>query len=291
MKYEGPIYRPPSEAHSLLIQATIGCPHNKCTFCMVYKKGPPYKVRPVPEIQADLEEARRLYGSGIRSVFFPAGNTIAMPTPELAEVCRSSRTLFPECERITVYGSSKYLDEKGFPDLRVLAASGLSRIHVGLESGDDVVLEKTKKGADAGTQVRACRAAIKAGLEVSVYVVLGLGGKERTWPHARATAEVLNLIRPQFVRLRTFVPKVNTLMLHQVRTGVFEMLSPHEVLGETRKIIEALDFPAEIVSDHYTNYLDVTGRLPQDRDRLLAVIRDGLKQPESDFRPFFIGSQ
>lgn len=291
MKYEGPIYRPPSEARSLLIQATIGCPHNKCTYCMVYKKGPPYKVRPVPEIQADLEEARRLYGSGVRCIFFPAGNTIAMPTPELAEICRSARTLFPECERITVYGSAKYLDEKGRPGLEVIAGAGLSRIHVGLESGDDVVLERTKKGADAKTQVRACRAAIKAGLEVSLYIVLGLGGKERTGPHARATAEVLNRIRPQFVRLRTFVPKVNTLMLHQVRTGLFEMLSPHEVLRETMKIIKALDFPTEIVSDHYTNYLDVTGCLPQDRDRLLAVIRDGLKRPESDFRPFFVGSQ
>ncbi len=292
MNYEGPIYRPPSEADSLLIQATVGCPHNKCTFCMVYKKGPAYRVRPVAEIKADLDEARRLYRPGlIRSIFFPAGNTIAMDTGSLAEICRYGREVFPEAERMTVYASSQYIDQKGAEGLRILAEAGLSRLHVGLESGDDEVLRATRKGCDAATQVRACRAAMEAGLEVSVYVVLGLGGKERTRQHAAATTEALNRIRPDFVRLRTFVPKINTLMLHQVRRGSFLMLSPHEVLRETETIVSGLNFAADLTSDHYTNYIDVTGRLPEDRERLLAVIERGLARPESEYRPFFVGKQ
>jgi len=291
LRYEGPIYRPPSEAGSLLIQATVGCPHNKCAFCMVYKKGPPFKIRPVPEVKADLDQARLIYGPEVKSVFYPAGNTIAMSADQLAEICRHARRLFPTLERQTVYGSAKYLVRKNPAELVALVESGLTRIHLGLESGDDVILAVTKKGADAATQVRACRAAIEAGLEVSVYVVLGLGGRDRTREHAQDTAEVLNRIRPHFVRLRTFVPKTNTLMLHQVRRGLFRMLSPHGVLQEIITIIKSLDFPTQIVSDHYTNYLDVTGRLPQDRPRLLALVADGLRRPETDFRPFFIGTE
>ena len=113
MRYEGPIYRPPSEADSLLIQATIGCPHNKCTFCMVYKKGPRFRVRPVPDILEDLDEAKKRYGSEIRTLFLPAGNTIAMPTRDLTRVCTHARSLFPSLERITVYGSSRYIALKG----------------------------------------------------------------------------------------------------------------------------------------------------------------------------------
>ena len=109
MHYTGPIYRPPSEADSLLVQVTIGCPHNKCTFRMVYKKGPSYSVRPVAEIKADLETAHRLRGGRVRTVFFPAGNTIAMPTARLAEVCRYAQYLFPQLECITVYGFSQYI--------------------------------------------------------------------------------------------------------------------------------------------------------------------------------------
>jgi len=291
MHYEGPIYRPPSEAHSLLIQATIGCPHNKCTFCMVYKQGPAYKIRPVADIKADIDEAREQLGPHVPTIFFPAGNTIAMPTPDLAEICRYARTRFTGCRRITVYGSSQFLAAKGRQELDILYQAGLSRIHVGLESGDDIILHRTKKGADAATHIRGCRAAIEAGLELSAYVVLGLGGQDRTAPHTRRTTELLNRIQPHFVRLRTFVPKIHTLMLYQVRKGRFDMLTPHQVLEEIKGLISGIDFPTEVASDHYTNYLDVSGRLPQERPRLLDVIEQGLQRPETDFRPFFVGRQ
>jgi len=291
VRYEGPIYRPPSEADSLLIQATVGCPHNKCTFCMVYKNGVKYKVRPIEEIKADLEEARQVYGDRVETLFFPAGNTIAMPTAALTELCRHSYSIFPRLRRITVYGSSQFIYRKGIDQLRSLAEAGLKRIHVGLESGDDVILERIKKGSTAQQQIAAGQMLRAAGIEVSEYVMLGIGGKERTEAHARQTAAAINQIQPDFLRLRTFVPKINTPLLEDVLAGAFQMLGPHEVLLETMALIEGISVPTHVVSDHYTNYVNLTGRLPEDKDRLLATLRKALKLEESDFRPFFIGTQ
>jgi radical SAM superfamily enzyme YgiQ (UPF0313 family) len=291
MRYEGPIYRPPSEAESLLIQATVGCPHNKCTFCMVYKKGPTYRVRPVKEIFEDIEEARISYGKNVRSLFFPAGNTIAMPTGDLSAICRFAMEKFPDLQRITVYGSSQFVAKKGMEGLKSLREAGLTRIHVGLESGDDETLERVKKGTTASEQVDAGRMARKAGIELSEYVILGLGGAERTQAHALATADAINAIEPDFLRLRTLVPKINTLLLHEVEKGRFQLLSPHQVLSEARLLLENILCQTVLASDHYTNYLNLSGRLPQDKGRLLSEIDSALCREESSFRPFFVGTQ
>jgi radical SAM superfamily enzyme YgiQ (UPF0313 family) len=291
MRYEGPIYRPPSEADSLLIQATVGCPHNKCAFCTVYKKGPPFRVRPVKDIEEDLDEAGRLCGPLIKTLFFPAGNTIFMPTDQLAEICAYGEKIFPELERITVYGSSQYIHQKGLNDLKTLRKSGLSRIHVGLESGDDEVLRLIKKGTDAATQVQAGKWVREAGIELSEYVILGIGGRERSHEHAVETAKVLNRIEPDFIRFRTFLPKANTLMLHQIRKGRFQVLSPHEVLKETRTILERLEANTEIRSDHYTNYADIHGTMPRDREKMIRMVDRYLQREESSFRPVYVGTQ
>jgi radical SAM superfamily enzyme YgiQ (UPF0313 family) len=291
VRYEGPIYRPPSEADSLLIQATVGCPHNRCTFCLVYKDGVKFKVRPTEEIKADLVSARRLYGETVRTIFLPAGNTIAMPTQALAEVCRFSRTLFPLLERLTVYGSAQYIYRKGPEKLQTLAAAGLRRIHLGLESGHDDILARVQKGADAHVQVAAGRLVRDAGLELNAYVILGLGGRPLTREHARDTARALNEMAPDVVRLRTFVPKINTPLLEDVKAGRFQMLSPHEVLAETLALLEAIQVPTRVVSDHYTNYLNVAGSLPGDKAAMLRELEQALKRAESSFRPFFIGTQ
>ncbi|MDI6796442.1 MAG: radical SAM protein [Desulfatibacillaceae bacterium] len=291
MRYEGPIYRPPSEADSLLVQATVGCPHNRCTFCMVYKDGPRYKVRPVDEIIEDLCEAASIYGEKVSTLFFPAGNTIAMKTADLAQICKKAGELFPNLARITVYGSIQYIFQKGPAKLKTLREAGLCRIHAGLESGDDAILRQVKKGFDSKTAITAGQWAIEAGIELSLYVVLGLGGREQTRQHGQHTADVLNHINPHFIRLRTFVPKINTPMLQDVKAGRFLMLSPHEVLEETRLMIENLDVTSQITSDHYTNYINLEGRLPPDKASLLADIEKALQRPQSDFRPFFIGDQ
>ena len=291
MRYEGPIYRPPSEADSLLIQATVGCPHNKCTFCMVYKKGPLYRVRPVKEICEDIDEALELYGDTVKSLFFPAGNTIAMPTAQLAAICRYSSKKFRNLQRITVYGSSRYIAQKGLAELITLRKAGLSRIHVGLESGDDQVLKRVKKGTNAAEQIKAGRLVKEAGIELSEYVILGLGGAGSSQSHAVKTAEALNAIEPDFVRLRTLVPKINTLLLHEIKKGRFQLLSAHQVLRQTQLLLENLQCQTNLASDHYTNYLDLCGKLPEDKHRLFGEIDRALERAPSSFRPFFIGNQ
>jgi radical SAM superfamily enzyme YgiQ (UPF0313 family) len=284
MRYDGPIYRPPSEADSLLVQATVGCPHNLCTFCMVYKSGIKFRVRPVAAIKADLDEAAADYGSRVRTLFFPAGNTITMPTASLAEICRYSYTRFPHLHRITVYGSSHYIHRKGAEQLKTLAQAGLGRIHVGVESGDDAILMRIRKGA-AGQLARA------AGIEINAYIILGIGGQEHTESHAQQTARVINEMQPDVVRLRTFVPKVNTPLLEDVQAGRFQMLGPHQVLEETMVLISQIITPTFVTSDHYTNYLEVAGRLPEERDTMLEKLRQALRREEATFRPFFIGTQ
>ena len=291
MRYEGPIYRPPSEAESLLIQATVGCPHNRCTFCMTYKNGPGFKIRDVVDIQTDIAEAHRIYGEQVRKLFFPAGNTIAMKTEDLCEICRYAKKLFPGLERITVYGSSQFIHHKGPEALKQLSAAGLSRIHVGLESGDDTVLKRIKKGTNRQQQIEAGKWVKEAGIELSEYVILGIAGRERSENHSRETASALNAIDPDFIRLRTFVPKVNTPLLKDVQEGKFQMLGPREVLRETELIVRNLNVSSCLTSDHYTNYINVEGKLPETQNAILDQIRAAMTREENTFRPFFIGTE
>ena len=291
MNYEGPIYRPPSEADSLLIQATVGCPHNRCTFCMIYKKGPRYRERAVAQVRQDLVKARRQFGPRVRTLFLPAGNTLAMQTPSLSAVCEAAHELFPHLERITVYGSTAAIRRKGAAALKRLAQAGLSRIHLGIESGDDAVLRRIKKGATADHHIEAGRLVRQAGIELSVYIILGIAGLSRSHRHAEASARVINAISPDFVRLRTFVPKVGTPLLKDVQAGRFSMLDAHQVLHETACLVEAIDVPTHLTSDHYTNYINIEGRLPDSKAAMLRAIHAAGQRDLSSFRPFFIGTQ
>jgi radical SAM superfamily enzyme YgiQ (UPF0313 family) len=258
---------------------------------MVYKNGPSFRIRPVSDIIADLSEARKVHGPHIQTLFFPAGNTIAMPTADLAAICRYARQAFPSLERITVYGSSQYIHQKGPKDLKRLADAGLSRIHVGLESGDDMTLQHIRKGTNCHQQIEAGCWVLEAGLEISLYVILGIGGKARTLEHAHQTAKALNHIGPTYTRLRTFVPKINTALLEEVQQGTFQMLSPHEVLAETACLIDHISVATYLASDHYTNYLNLEGPLPDNKHRFMAKLKKAGQQNESSFRPFFIGTQ
>ena len=291
MRYEGPIYRPPSEADSLLIQATVGCPHNKCTFCMVYKKGPKFKVRPPEDIIEDMHAARKQVGSSVRTMFLPAGNSIAVPSEDLARICRAAREIFPLLERITVYGSAKYILDKGENTMRYLAQAGLSRVHMGLESGSDEVLRRIKKGADREEQIRAGQMLSRAGIQNSTYVMLGIGGKELTVEHAQETASAVNAISPDFVRVRTFLPKVQTPLLGQIEKGEFLMVTPHEALQELRCLIADTTCQTRLTSDHYTNYIQAQGVLPKDREWLLDLVDKALSWDENSFRPVYVGTQ
>ncbi len=197
MRYEGVVYRPPSEAQSLIIQATIGCPHNKCKFCKMYR-GVNFRIRSVEDIKEDLLMAKDHYGEWIKSVFFADGNTILMKTEELIEILNYTRELFPKLERITMYGSAQYVVLKTQEELNRIKEAGLSRIHTGMESGDDDVLSLINKGTDSKKLIQAGKMIKKAGIELSEYIIVGVGGKKFTKQHALNSAKVLNEINPGF---------------------------------------------------------------------------------------------
>ncbi|NPV92957.1 MAG: radical SAM protein [Firmicutes bacterium] len=283
MRYEGTVYRPPSEANSLLIQATIGCPHNKCTFCGMYKKKK-FRVRPVEEIKEDLLSARDHYGPGVQTLFFPDGNTIVMKTDDLVEVIEYARSLFPYLERITVYGSARFLVRKPLADLRRLKEAGLSRIHSGMESGDDVTLQKIQKGATSEEIITAGLRVKEAGIEISEYLLIGIGGVERSREHALGSARVLSAIDPEYIRMRTYTPVPKTPLGQEYLSGEFQLPSPHGALREIRLLIENLEGTGWLLSDHISNYANINGRLSRDREAMLALIDKALSIDESRFQ-------
>lgn len=285
MRYEGTVYRPPSEANSLLIQATVGCPHNKCSFCSMYK-GRKFKVRSVEDIKEDLLAARNYYGSYIESLFFPDGNTIIMKTDQLVEIFSYAKELFPPLKRITVYGSARFVNKKKLEDLQRLKEAGLTRIHTGMESGDDVTLERIHKGTTAAEIIEAGLKLKKVGIDTSEYYLVGIGGKERWREHALESARVLSEFSPDFIRLRTFVPVPHTPLYEEYQQGSFQLLSPHEALKEVGLLIANLHCEGStVLSDHVSNYWNINGRLPDDKEGMLAEINRALTVPENKFRP------
>lgn len=287
MRYEEPIYRPPSEADSLLIQASIGCPHNKCTFCGMYKEKK-FRIRPASEIKEDILLAKKCYGNTVESIFFPDGNTIIMKVAQLEEIFKFSHQTFPNLKRITLYASAKFLKFKSLEDLKRLKTAGLNRLHKGLESGNDEVLKHIQKGADAKLMKETGKRVKDAGIELSEYVLIGIGGKKLWQEHARDTANVLNAINPDFIRLRTWVPVPVAPLYKDYRSGEFQLLSPYEALKETHLLLENLEVTSLFLSDHISNFVNISGHLPRDKENMLAKINSALQCDENSFRPAII---
>jgi radical SAM superfamily enzyme YgiQ (UPF0313 family) len=284
MRYEGTVYRPPSEASSLIIQATLACPHNKCAFCGMYR-GRKFHARPVDEIVEDLDSAVRAYGPyGVQTIFLADGNTAVLPTEKLVAIGGAAKERFPNLQRITMYGSAKFLVKKSLDQWRAVAAAGITRIHSGLESGDAVTLRAINKGVTPEEAVEAYRHVMRAGIELSVYLMVGVAGIERSREHALGSAGVLSQAPPTFVRLRTFIPHPGTLWHDHWRAGGLTLLSAYEALHETRLLVEHLAGPTTLLSDHMSNFLDLRGRLPDDKPVLLAEIDAALQWPLKAFR-------
>ncbi len=280
MRYEEPVFRPPCESGSLIIQATIGCPHNQCMFCGMYK-GKKYRVRPLSDVAEDLEMARRVW-SDPYSVFLADGNTIAMRTDDLVQVLDYVREAFPNVGRISCYGGARFIKGRKVEDLKRLKEHGLKIVYMGLESGDDVILERVRKGADSDDYVRAAQKLREAGIELSTYVLAGLGGRERWHEHALNSAKTLNRMSPDYIRIRTLVLMPGFPMYDQLGTGEFEELTGREVALETRLLLENLEVEgAQFLSDHVSNYLPIYGKLPEDREEMLAAIDDALAAPHN----------
>ncbi|MDQ7780580.1 MAG: radical SAM protein, partial [Planctomycetota bacterium] len=242
-----------------------------------------FRVRPLDEIKEDIAMAAAAYGPIVRTVFLPDGNTIFMRTAQLVDICGALNRAFPGLERITTYGAAKFLVLKTADELRQLREAGLRRIHAGLESGDDVTLAKIKKGATAAEAIEAGRRVKEAGFELSEYILVGIGGRDRWREHAVESACVLNAIQPDFVRLRTYVPVPNAPIYKDYETGEFQLPSPHEAIREVRSMIENLTCRTLLLSDHISNYVNVEGQLPRDKEKMLKRLDAALATDESKF--------
>lgn len=327
---QGPI-RPPSEAASLLLRLTRNCPWNRCGFCRTYK-GETFSRRSVGEIKKDIDavvemsrqvrEISRESGSsglvnrevlarihasrqfqlfhvaswlchGGMTVFLQDANSLIMKTADLLEILRYLKECLPSVERVTSYARSDTLLRKSVDELAQLGRVGLSRIHVGMESGSDEVLRFIDKGVTAQQHIDAGRRVKEAGISLSEYVILGLGG--RRWPreHPLETARVLNAINPDFIRLRSLAVVEGTPLYQKMTSGEFEEQAEEDVVGGERLMLERLEgIQSNLYSDHSLNLLEeVNGKLPGDKPAMLAVIDGFLALPEREKRNFILGKR
>ena len=284
MLYEGQVYRPPSEAHSLILQTTTGCPYNNCDFCTMYKEKE-FRIKSVKEIKNNIETLAKQYGNTHNSVFLADGNSILMKTEDLLEILNYLNQIYPNIERITTYGSAKYIVLKSLDEMKLLKEAGLSRIHTGMESGDQAVLKRINKGTNPEELVKAGRLVKDSDMELSEYYMVGVGGNKLTNQHAENSADVLNQINPDFIRLRTFIPMEGTELYKQYRDGGLKLLNPHQALQEIKNLIKNLNgITSQVLSDHISNYWDINGKLPEDKQKMLKEIDKALSIDLSKFR-------
>ena len=274
--YDFPPFRPPSEANSLLLRVTRGCPWNRCTFCSMYK-GMKFEIREIEEILGDIELARDLYGDRIRTVFIGDSNSLVAKTEMLVKILDSLISSFPHIERVTSYARAKTIAKKPLEDLIKIRQAGLTRLHVGLETGDRDLLKEIGKGATPEEMIEAGKKAKEAGFEYSLYVLLGIGGEEKWEQHARGTAEVLNQVDPHFIRVRTFVPQPNSPLYEAMAKGDFTSPSPETILKETKLLLEGLHVTSQFLSDHISNLLPLHGKLPGDKEKMIQMIEEALR--------------
>jgi radical SAM superfamily enzyme YgiQ (UPF0313 family) len=281
--YDFPPFRPPSEANSLLLRVTRGCPWNRCSFCSMYKTVK-FEIRDLDEIKSDIEMAKELYGDRVGTVFIGDSNSLTIKTEMLVQVLNSLYASFPHLERVTSYARAKTLAKKPMVDLERIRQAGLTRLHVGLETGDRDLLKEIQKGATPEEMTEAGRKSKKAGFEYSLYVLLGIGGEERWENHARGTAEVLNQIDPHFIRVRTFIPQPNSRLYEAMEEGRFHLPSPETILKETKLLLEELDVTSQFLSDHISNLLPLHGKLPDDKGKMIQMLDDALRGLGEDDR-------
>ncbi len=285
----GPI-RPPSEAASLLIRVTRNCPWNRCIFCPVYK-GETFSIRPVKDIKSDIDKAFEIHGDTYRKAFLQDANSICVKTEDLVEILEHLRATFPGIHRVTTYGRAKNLARRPVDELVRLREAGLNRIHVGLESGNQRVLDLMQKGVTVEQQIEAGRRVKASGISLSEYVILGCGGKLLTREHAIETANALNAIDPEFIRVRTLRIAANTPLHDLEASGDFQRLSEVDIVRELRSMIRRLDgISSQFESDHSLNLLmEVRGRFPGAKDRILSTIDRFLSLPAERQEVFILG--
>lgn len=284
MQYEGSVYRPPSEAESLIIQATIGCSHNGCTFCPMYwdKK---FKMRSFEEIYRDLQEARRENPHAER-IFLADGDALCMATDKLLPILGAVSAIFPECSRVGIYGRAENILRKTDEELLELRQAGLGIIYLGAESGSAEVLKRVNKGETPQDMVAAVRRAENAGIRVSVTFISGLGGRELLEEHAVQTGKMIGDMGASFVGLMTLMIAPGSSLSADIQSGKFEPLNMQEVMKELELILQNANCEKNCVirSNHASNRLVLKGTLPADKQRLLNQVQSAMKD-EKMLRP------
>jgi radical SAM superfamily enzyme YgiQ (UPF0313 family) len=286
---QGPI-RPPSEARSLLVRVSRNCPWNRCVFCPAYK-GEKFERRTVAEVLKDLDALKDYHGDWPRSAFLQDADPLTTKPDDLVEILKGLRERFPRVERITTYARTQTLRRKPLEDLRRVREAGLDRVHVGLESGSDRVLELIRKGVTQEDHILAGARAKEAGFELSLYVMPGVGGAALTDEHADETARTLAAIEPHFTRLRTASAVRGTPLFEMQERGEWEPLDETETVREIRRMLVGLEgVRTRLESDHVFNLLmHLRGDLPEDHDRLLAHCDAYLDLSKTDRRLFVLG--
>ena len=276
MRYDEPLFRPPSEADSFILQATLGCSWNACTYCAMYR-GKRYQERPLEAVLADIAEARARFADEVRHVFVADGDPLGMSLDRWEPILLALAASFPRLRRVSTYATARNLLEKSPEELKRLRKLGLSLLYIGPESGDDATLRRIAKGADAADHIEAARKAREAGMEQSLIFLLGAGGRERSEAHARASGRLATAMDPRFLSTLTLTVVPGTPMASLEDQGRFELPDVLGLLQELRWFVEEAHPSAAIFrANHASNYLPIGGRLPRDREAILATIDEAL---------------
>ena len=276
MRYEGNMYRPPSEWQSYLLQVTIGCSHNACTFCGMFKDKR-FRVRQLSEVLEDIDMAKEQYGT-LDQVFLCDGDAISLDTADLLKIIHKIKRVFPEVKEISTYASAKGTLAKSDEELKLLKEAGLTKAYLGVESGDDKVLSDTHKGVNVMQMTEAGQALVRAEIDLYAIILIGLAGKDRSKENAIATAKIINEIKPQNLAAMTYMPVPNTPMYKDIENGKFSVLTDKECLQETRWLVENLDKRhMYFTSTHASNYVPIEGDIYSEKESILGVLDDTIQ--------------
>ena len=279
IQYEGTLYRPPSEADSLILQATLGCSYNECAFCAMYRDKR-FRVRPLEELEAEIEWARAELSGRVQKVFLADGDALVAKPKYLAGVLERLREAFPRLRRVSCYASPQSLQVRSVEQMAELREAGLTQYYLGIESGHDVVLERLTKGVDAAEMIDAANKATAAGVKLSTMILLGAGGRELSEAHAVESARVVNAIQPRFVSTLVMTPVEGTPLFEADQRGEVDHLDPIELAAELRTFIAHLELSSSIFrSNHASNYLTLAGTFPKDKAALLGALDGVLADP------------
>ncbi|MCB8816274.1 radical SAM protein [Desulfosporosinus shakirovi] len=281
MFYEGKIYRPPSEAKSIILQITVGCQHNACTFCTMYKDKS-FRIKSREEIN-DIISMAHAQDSDAGRIFLADGDAIAVDTLLLIEILDQLYKKFPHLQRVGIYGGPKDILAKSPEELADLKAHGLNIVYLGVESGNDGILKSVCKGVTADQMIAAGQKVKASGLTLSCTVIIGLGGKALSHEHAVDTARVISEIDPQYLGALTLMLDLEAPLAKAIKEGTFQQLSPFESLTELRTLLEALNVSHCVFrSNHASNYLPLRATLPEDRNDLLQTLDSVIKNQTTE---------